>query len=344
MSQIDDNSAPKMDDGSTFPSHTAPNSNPFTADLKGEFTSNFGTNTNAAVSQIFKDGGFGQENRTKYFLLGGLVLVLAIFGLVYLYPTLMGPDPAAMVPPAANNEVQPPVEVQQPTAAEEVAATSAEEVAPMEETMVEEVAPVETAAAVDSMAPASSATTAMSTGAATLVSPESGYSATYDETQAPLQFNWNGNGTIVFSRSQSMRPAVRRVTANGSYTYMHPMPGTWYWNVVSGDGSASEVRSFVINSPVRRNIAITSPAEGAVVSGSDAAVSWQGDSNVTYYRVEMVNSGSSDWGNPSYRFQTSGENAQIKDVAPGEYKMRLGAFSQVSGRFEYTSPRSVSIQ
>lgn len=342
MSQTENN-APNMGDDSTFPSHTAPNSNPFTADMKGEFTSNFGTNTNAAVSQIFKDGGFGQENKTKYFLLGGLFLVLAIFGLVYLYPTLMGPEPAAMVPPAANTEVQPPVETTETVATEELdtSATAMEEMATEEEIS----APVEDAMPMD-VAPmtATEPTTAQTTGPATLISPENGYQTAYDETQAPMQFNWSGKGTIVFSRSSSMRPAMRRVTANGSYTFMHPMVGTWYWNVVTPDGGASEVRSFIVNAPVRRNIAITAPAEGAVVSGTDATVAWQGDNNVTYYRVEMVNSGSSDWGNPSYRFQTSSENAQIKDVAPGEYKMRLGAFSQVSGRFEYTAPRAISIQ
>ena len=46
--------------------------NPFTADLKGEFTSNFGTNTNA-VSQIFKEGGFVGTNRTKYLIIGGVL-------------------------------------------------------------------------------------------------------------------------------------------------------------------------------------------------------------------------------------------------------------------------------
>ena len=49
------NSAPNQSNN-TFNSQpaTGTQSNPFTADLKGEFTSNFGTNTNA-VSQIFKD-------------------------------------------------------------------------------------------------------------------------------------------------------------------------------------------------------------------------------------------------------------------------------------------------
>ena len=42
------NEAPSNQSGlsDTFSSQPAPQTNPFTADLKGEFTSNFGTNTN----------------------------------------------------------------------------------------------------------------------------------------------------------------------------------------------------------------------------------------------------------------------------------------------------------
>jgi hypothetical protein len=61
----------------TFSSQPASQTNPFTADLKGEFTSNFGTNTNA-VSQIFKEGGFVSNNRTKYMIIGGVVLVVLV--------------------------------------------------------------------------------------------------------------------------------------------------------------------------------------------------------------------------------------------------------------------------
>ena len=57
--------------GSTFSSQASQASNPFTADLKGEFSSTFGTNANTnAVSQIFKDGGFVSQNRTKWIFAG----------------------------------------------------------------------------------------------------------------------------------------------------------------------------------------------------------------------------------------------------------------------------------
>src|SRR3954467_8997718 len=75
------NEAPSNQTGlsDTFSSQPAPQTNPFTADLKGEFTSNFGTNTNA-VSQIFKDGGFSAQRPTKL-IIAGVVLVAIAVGL-----------------------------------------------------------------------------------------------------------------------------------------------------------------------------------------------------------------------------------------------------------------------
>src|SRR5438128_118292 len=70
------NNAPNQQTGANNSfSQGASQTNPFTPDLKGEFTSNFGTNTNA-VSQIFKEGGFVSSNRTKYLLIGGAVVIL----------------------------------------------------------------------------------------------------------------------------------------------------------------------------------------------------------------------------------------------------------------------------
>jgi hypothetical protein len=80
------NEAPSSHTGlnDTFSSQSAPQTNPFTADLKGEFTSNFGTNTNA-VSQIFKEGGFVNQNRTKYIIIG--LVVAAVLAIVFFMMT-----------------------------------------------------------------------------------------------------------------------------------------------------------------------------------------------------------------------------------------------------------------
>src|ERR1043166_468266 len=67
----------------TLTSQQASRTNPFTADLKGEFTSNFGTNTNA-VSQIFKEGGFagGNDKKKLYMAIGLVVIVLGLVAFV----------------------------------------------------------------------------------------------------------------------------------------------------------------------------------------------------------------------------------------------------------------------
>ena len=122
---------------SSFPSQPS-QSNPFTADLKGEFTSNFGTNTTNAVSQIFKDGNFGENNKLKMGLLAlaGVVLVV-VLGL-----TFFGEDEPPVMPDMENPETATAGEEALPTTDGEVApdAMSTEAAAPVEEA-VEEAAP-----------------------------------------------------------------------------------------------------------------------------------------------------------------------------------------------------------
>lgn len=318
------NSAPNQPNN-TFNSQpaTGTQSNPFTADLKGEFTSNFGTNTNA-VSQIFKDGSFGGSNRNKYIIYG--VVGVIVLGLAWF---LMSSGDEAEVTDGD-------------TAAEEDAGeeteTTAEEAKPAETP-----AATETAAAPTTAPEAAPATQPAATGSLSLTSPENGASLAYDETQGSAMFSWNGGpGTIVFSRHNNMQPEVMRVKVSGStYAFHHPWPGQWFWKVES-EGGASEVRSFTVAAPIRRNVAMTAPAAGASIAGTGGVVSWTGDKGVAYYRVEL-NQGD-DWSNPQFKFSSSGSQVQLNGVTAGQYNMRLGAFSEVSGRWEYTQPISVTIQ
>ena len=73
--QQDPKSNVAFSETSNTQTYTQAQSNPFTSDIQGEFSSDFGTSTNA-VSQIFKSGGFTAENRTKLVALGAVLVGL----------------------------------------------------------------------------------------------------------------------------------------------------------------------------------------------------------------------------------------------------------------------------
>jgi hypothetical protein len=340
------NEAPNNTSGlnDTFSSQPAPQSNPFTADLKGEFTSNFGTNTNA-VSQIFKEGGFVNQDRTKKLIIGGVVIAVLAILLYVFWPS--GDDSVATDETAGEE-----------TATEEAAGEETDEAATEEtdEATTEDTAdtPAETPATADTTQAADQSTEgskassyvpssfAASSGSITLTEPADGSSLNYDESQGAATFSWSGGGGwIVFSRNQSMNPVSLKVAVSGnSYSFQHPWPGKWFWKVQNKSGS-TEVRSFSVASPVRRNIQISEPQANGAIAGSGGTISWQGDSKVARYRVEFS---TGDWANPPYRFSSSGNSVQTNGVPAGQYQMRLGAFSEVSGRWEFTSPVGVTVQ
>lgn len=319
--------------GGGFPSQPGAPSNPFTADLKGEFASNFGTNTNA-MSQIFKEGSYANSNRSRYILLAILLVAVAATG--YLYLETESTDDEFLPPETA--EVVEKLEKAPATAPQAAAVASTPPVAD----------PAAAAAAANQVAAqaAAAAEAAPAEGAGGPVSinfPEDQASIAYDETVGPARFSWNGGaGTLELSRNASMKPVEMTIPVKkGAYSLHQPAPGTWYWRVKTASGT-SDIRSFNVDAPVRRKLTVTAPAAGAALAGNGGQVTWTGDSKVTYYRVELSNA--QDWANPAYKFATAGSIATIQGVTPGAYKMRVGAFSEVSGRWEYSTPVDVTIQ
>lgn len=174
-----------------------------------------------------------------------------------------------------------------------------------------------------------------------LLTPLDGQRRNYDETSEYALFEWSGGegGQIHFSRSETMEPLEKKVTVAGnSYTMAHPWPGVWYWQVVSEAGT-SPVSRFYVDAPQRRNIQLM-PLGGSL-AGSGGVISWQGDSKVARYVVELSQSG---WSNPEWRFQTSSTSLTLANVMAGSYKLRVGAFSEVAGRWEYTTPVDVAVE
>ena len=338
----------------------ATQTNPFTGDLKGEFTSDFGTNTNA-VSQIFKGGGMGGGDRNKTILI--ILAVVAVLAGAFFF--LTSPDDG--FDDLANEDVageegedalaDEEGEGGEDEAADEEGEGGEDELADeegeggekgeagAEGEGEENLADGEVGEGMEEAGAAQGLAEGGSTGAVSIASPFDGASLPYDETQQPAMFQWTGAADrIVFSRNSAMNPVNRIVHVAGrtSYRFLHPYPGTWYWRVENSSG-ASPVQSFSIMPPVRRNFPVSQPAPGGQIAGTGGVVAWQGDTKVARYQVQLIEPGGS-WSNPSHRFGTTGTSVALEDVPAGQYDMRVGAFSEVSGRWEWQSIQGVSVQ
>lgn len=355
---------------SPFSSQTnADQTNPFTGDLKGEFTSEFGTNTNA-VSQIFNNNGFNSQSRTK--LVIGIVALVSLLAGGFFYiqtqdsesaqeDTVLDPQEIGQEDIAeGSDELQ---QEQLDTAADKPADTAtaanptARENAVAEDTVSTTTAEAENTSAaemIDTAATPRATPSAQSLGSTATMgqsstlavsSPIGGAETDYNETMAAPRFSWQGNATrIIFSRSSSMRPVYRFANVEGrsSYKFNGIFPGNWYWQLQGPDGM-SEVQSFTISPPSRRPVSIIEPQSGSSLSGNGGFVAWSGADKVARYQVQFKTPDMS-WANPTYRYGTVGTKVAVSGMAPGTYDMRVGAFSEVSGRWEWHVMKGISVQ
>jgi hypothetical protein len=72
-------------------------------------------------------------------------------------------------------------------------------------------------------------------------------------------------------------------------------------------------------------------------------VSWQAGEKIARYSVEFTPAGQS-FAAPSHRFGSSGTSVAIQGVSPGSYDVRVGAFSEVAGRWEWQVIKNVTVQ
>ena len=334
----------------------------FGNDIKSEFTGNYNTGTNP-VSDIFRGGGFLADSKNRI-VLG--VLVAVVLGIAAMMFSDSGDDfededyiaseaedsdelfdedeELGGSEEAANDDTAGPdgdvativdnsAEVDDSTAAGPELADLPHDDAGSHDTAMDHGHGEEMADSVPYSAAASPPVA---------VSPEVGFRKSYDETSYPAEFRWEGSGgTISFSRSPDMSPVMHQFRSKENvFRYRKLLPGVWYWQVVNRAGK-SEVRSFEILPPRARVLSLATPAEGDAIAGNGGVVAWTGDTRVAYYRVEL---GKGDWSQTPYRFATSGTQLNIRDVPAGSYQMRVGAFSEVSGRWEYTQPIAVTVQ
>lgn len=323
--------------------YTQAQSNPFTSDIQGEFSSDFGTSTNA-VSQIFKSGGFTAENRTKIVALGAVLV-----GLLLAFIFVSGEEDQLSL----ENEDQMAEMQEEGAEQQEELAEGEEAVAEGEEAVSEETEDLaegegelaEGEAVEEGMEGEATEGVEAVTGAIALIGPYDGAMQPYDETSGPAEFSWDAPAErFNLSRSSTMQPLERSVNVNGatSYALENPYPGTFYWQVQNAEG-LSEVRSFTIMAPEPRVFPVTQPVAGGEIAGNGGIVSWQAGEKIARYAVEVKPAGTT-WANPAHRFQTSGTSISINGVPPGAYDFRVGAFSEAAGRWEWQELMGVSVQ
>jgi hypothetical protein len=312
--------------------------------LKGEFTSNFGTNTNA-VSQIFKEGGFVNDRKRLYMIIGGVVAVI-ILAFVFLMPSddvSTSEEDGLMTEEDDLGLVEDGETAGEEAATDEMGATATDPTATTDAATTDATA---TATGTDAAVATDAAAPAAVSGSVTVIAPVEGQSRAYDEASQAAVFQWEGSAqSLVFSRSQSMTPAARIVDVSGqtSYEFLNPHPGAWYWQIKAADGTVSEVKTFNVLAPERLNLVIGQPAAGGTLAGTGGMISWTAPhTRVAFYRVEFSASGS--FARPDFLFSTSGTSVQVNGVTPGSYQVRLGGFSEISGQWEYSAPIQVTAQ
>ena len=180
-------------------------------------------------------------------------------------------------------------------------------------------------------------------GALTVLTPAEGASRYYDLSSDRPVFSWEGNSeSIIFSRNPNMKPVHYKMKTKGqSHTGKHLEPGTWYWQVKNSSGK-SEPRSYSIISHNDLVPNVLEPTNGSTIFQDGSVVKWSLLSRAAYYRVQITEKDT--WLSPSYMFATSGSELTMAGVAPGSYKLRVGGFSEISGRWEYSEPISVDVQ
>lgn len=167
-----------------------------------------------------------------------------------------------------------------------------------------------------------------------IISPFHGAEISYDLTKGPALFEWQGQAThIVFSRHRTMKPIARRFHVSGqtSYAFRGPAPGVWYWRLDRG-GEPGEARSFRVTPPIARTFPIQEPLSDTQIPAEGALVRWQTDAKITWYKALVFDHIS---GQQVHMQGTSGDHLRLKQLKGGIYDLKLGGFSEVSGKWEW---------
>lgn len=300
----------------------------------GEFSSGFGGGTNA-VSQIFRDGGSGDDRSHKIKV--GLILGIAVTAVAYsiYYFVLEEPDtgvevpvvtttPEAVVTPMA--EAEKPIDLtgtgsatDNPTSAASTATDSATEVAEEEEFEEDGEEGADGEELLSASTPATSATTYQYSemGGGPIITASAGTS---------IEVSRSPNFDVIYIAGV--------IGESGQLRIPNPPPGKVYWRVAG----QTETTEITVLPPPKLNIGMRVGASIAV----NETLQWSADGEVGHYRVEF--SGEPSFGNVIHSLSTNQNQIALSGVEPGNYFIRVGGLNVASGRWEYTRGSSVEVK
>lgn len=276
-----------------------------------EFGSGFGGGTNA-VSQIFKDSNFGDDERKKrMMMLGGAGVVALIFvGAVWFMFFRAEEMPVAEVAPDA---------LATPAGGDAALGGLAENAAPAVEAAPQEATlPEDTAPAVAAPAAAVAST-----------------SYTYNEEEGGPVVNAADGAMIEVSRTQGFADRyVMGPVKGGSFRIPNPPPGKVYWR----EANSQTVNEISIAPAASIGLDFSAPAQAA----AGAALSWSATGKVSFYRVEVGSD--KDFSQIVNVVSTTQTQAVLNGVSAGNYFIRVGGFNLAAGKWEWSKASPIAVQ
>jgi hypothetical protein len=287
------------------------------AAMGGEFSNGFGGGTNA-VSQIFRDGGMGADDKRRKLTMGILVGValFVIGGSAYVFFMDEGGEMSTETPTVATT----PAAVA-PTKTD--AADEAKEAEGTDELAEEDGEGLEGEEEAEELASEPGEMSSSGT-------------YTYNEMGGGPIVSAPAGTSIEVSRLQdfSVMYMTGTVGNSGKLRIPNPPPGKVYWR----ESGKSEMTEITIEPAPKLNLSMSL---GASIGASDT-VKWDADGEVAYYRLEMA--GDASFSNISHSFSTSKSQVALSGVNPGTYFVRVGGLNVASGRWEFTSGSSVEVK
>lgn len=309
--------------GGTFGGTSGGGSPKSQAQMGGEFSSGFGGGTNA-VSQIFRDGGQGGDDKRRksimMVLFGVFFVALVYLGYSFFFeegaesPVVVSPTPASKATAAAPAASSTPAAVADAQSAATAATAAAEDDAAEEDEEEED----ESELASDAKAPGSAS------------------SYTYNEVGGGPIVQAASGTSIEVSRKQDFSEMYMTATANasGQVRIPNPPPGKVYWRVAG----KTDVTEITVQPAPKLNIAMKI---GASIAASDT-LSWSAKGDVAHYRLEFATDAS--FGSVSHSFSTNKSQVALSGVNPGNYFVRVGGLNVAAGRWEYTRGSAVEVK